>query len=193
MPVLYAIVVGILVVVAAFAFILIGNPDKAQQIARRLEGSAPEYATVEASATQQLIRDDELSTVPWLNTALRRWSKIGYARSILAQAGMEDTKPGQVILLSFVLAIGSYLLLRLFFGGLVFPVIGMVVIGGFPIATVYVKRKKRLAAFEKNFPEAIDLLGRAVRAGHGLNTGIEIVGQEMTEPVSGEFRKTFEE
>jgi tight adherence protein B len=47
--------------------------------------------------------------------------------------------------------------------------------------------------FEKNFPEAIDLLARAVRSGHSLGTGMEIVGQEMTEPVAGEFRKTFEE
>jgi len=50
-----------------------------------------------------------------------------------------------------------------------------------------------MSAFEKNFPEALDLLARAVRAGHALNTGMEIVGQEMAEPIAGEFRKTYEE
>ena len=47
--------------------------------------------------------------------------------------------------------------------------------------------------FEKNFPEAIDLLGRAVRAGHAFTTGIEMIATELPEPVAREFRITFEE
>jgi tight adherence protein B len=65
--------------------------------------------------------------------------------------------------------------------------------GSIPIGIVYVKRFRRLSSFESNFAEAIDLLARAVKAGHGLNTGMEIVGQEMSEPIAGEFRKTYEE
>jgi tight adherence protein B len=54
-------------------------------------------------------------------------------------------------------------------------------------------RRKRLRKFEEHFPEVLDLLGRAVRAGHAFTTGLEMVGKETSEPVAGEFRKTFDE
>ena len=55
------------------------------------------------------------------------------------------------------------------------------------------KRARRLKKFEERFPETLDLLGRAVRAGHAFTTGLEMVSKESPEPVAGEFRKTFEE
>jgi tight adherence protein B len=62
-----------------------------------------------------------------------------------------------------------------------------------PMGFVAIKRWRRLSEFEKNFPAAIDLLGRAVRAGHAFTTGLEMIGKELPEPVAGEFRVTFEE
>jgi tight adherence protein B len=47
--------------------------------------------------------------------------------------------------------------------------------------------------FEEQFPEAIDLLGRAIRAGHPISSGLKMVAEEMPEPVAGEFRNMFEE
>jgi tight adherence protein B len=55
------------------------------------------------------------------------------------------------------------------------------------------KRLRRLRAFEKNFPEAIDLLARAVRAGHAFTTGLEMIATELPQPVAGEFRIAYEE
>ncbi len=52
---------------------------------------------------------------------------------------------------------------------------------------------RRLYAFESELPEAIDLLGRAIRAGHPLSSGMKMVADETGEPISGEFRRTFEE
>jgi tight adherence protein B len=138
------------------------------------------------------MRDDGLSTLPWLNRALGNWSRIGYVRALLSQAGME-TKPGQIILMTGVLTLGTYIVSHLFLGGVVMPILYAICVGSIPIDRVFFLRYQRLSAFEKNFPEAIDLLTRAVRAGHALNTGMEIVGQEMTEPIAGEFRKTYEE
>jgi len=191
-----AIFASIVIVIAIFAvvlgFALIGGQDKSQQIVRRLAGSAPVEESIEASASAALIRDDGLSTLPWLNRVLARWSRINYVRNLLAQAGV-DTKPGQILLMTGVAALGSYLVIYLFFGGFLLAIAGAVALGSIPIGIVYVKRMKRLNAFESNFPEAIDLLARAVKAGHGLNTGMEIVGQEMADPIASEFRKTYEE
>jgi len=187
-----SLVIGAAIVIAALGFLLIGRKDVAKQIERRLEANAPSQQSIEKSASAQLIRDEGLSTLPWLDRTLASWSRINYVRKLLSQAGM-DTKPGLILLMTGVAGLGSYLVLHLFIENITLPLIFGIAIGSIPIMTVYVRRNMRMRAFEKNFPEAIDLLARAVRAGHSLSTGMEIVGQELTEPVAGEFRKTFEE
>jgi tight adherence protein B len=62
-----------------------------------------------------------------------------------------------------------------------------------PYFIVRRRRTKRLYAFEEQLPEAIDLLSRAIRAGHPLSSGLKMVADETREPVSGEFRRTHEE
>ena len=66
---------------------------------------------------------------------------------------------------------------------------------GFAIPFVYlrIKRTRRLRAFEEGFPEALDLVSRALKAGHAFATGIKMVADEMPEPIGPEFRKTFDE
>ena len=54
-------------------------------------------------------------------------------------------------------------------------------------------RRRRLHAFEAGLPEAIDLLGRAIRAGHPLSSGLKMVADETQDPIASEFRRTFEE
>lgn len=72
----------------------------------------------------------------------------------------------------------------------VFAAIG---VGLLPYAYVRRRRTRRLYAFEELLPEAIDLLARAIRAGHPLSAGLKMVADEIREPVAGEFRRTHEE
>jgi len=62
-----------------------------------------------------------------------------------------------------------------------------------PYMYVSKRRKKRFAKFEEHFPEAIDILGRAIRAGHAFSAGLEVVAEEANAPVSDEFRQVYEE
>jgi tight adherence protein B len=62
-----------------------------------------------------------------------------------------------------------------------------------PYIYVSRRRKQRFAKFEEFFPEAIDILGRAIRAGHAFSTGLEVVAEEANAPVSDEFRQVYEE
>jgi tight adherence protein B len=62
-----------------------------------------------------------------------------------------------------------------------------------PFLYLRVKRTRRLRAFEEAFPEALDLMARALKAGHAFATGLKMVADEMGEPVGPEFRKTFDE
>lgn len=55
------------------------------------------------------------------------------------------------------------------------------------------QRKKRIQLFERQIPEALDLMGRALRAGHAFPTAVKMVGDEMPEPIAREFRTMFDE
>ncbi len=62
-----------------------------------------------------------------------------------------------------------------------------------PFMFLKFKRTKRLRAFEEMFPEALDLIARALKAGHAFATGLKMAADELSEPVGPEFRKTFDE
>ncbi len=55
------------------------------------------------------------------------------------------------------------------------------------------KRAVRLRVFEEQFPEAIDLISRALRAGHAFTTGLSMVADEIPAPVGHEFRRLYDE
>ncbi|WP_425399623.1 type II secretion system F family protein [Aeoliella sp.] len=72
------------------------------------------------------------------------------------------------------------------------PIIA-VVLCFMPFMWLIMKRKRRLAKFAAQLPEALELISRALRAGHSLAAGFNLVGQEMSAPISTEFNRTFEE
>jgi len=71
--------------------------------------------------------------------------------------------------------------------------VGMVVGFFLPYSFISYKRTQRFRKFDELFPEAIDTLARAVRAGHAFTTALEMISAEVSEPVAGEFRQLFEE
>src|SRR5579871_691172 len=192
MALILSMMVGVAIAVAIFSFVWIATPDSAKRIAQRLEESTPQALAYQGATSTALLRDEGLSALPWLDRALGNWSKIGDLQMFLSQAGVE-MKPGKIILMTAVVAMAGYLFTYSVFGKVLFGLAAAVAIGVIPIFAILYRRRARLRAFEKNLPEAIDLLARAVCAGHALYNGIEIVGQEMNEPLAGEFRKTFEE
>jgi tight adherence protein B len=80
-------------------------------------------------------------------------------------------------------------MLRMGLGWLIGGVIGFML----PFAYLRIKRARRLRKFEEAFPEALDLVARALKAGHAFASGLKMVADEMDEPVGPEFRKTFDE
>lgn len=65
--------------------------------------------------------------------------------------------------------------------------------GGFPLIWLWWRRKCRFHKFETQLPEALELLGRALRSGHSLNSGLFLVSEEMPAPISTEFHIAYEE
>jgi tight adherence protein B len=110
----------------------------------------------------------------------------------IAQSGVKISV-GSVFLASGCLAGLAYLLVLRF---LHLPLVGL----GFAVGAAWIPygilrllRSKRMTKFEEQFPEAIDLLARALRAGHALTTGLSMVADELPKPVGPEFRQLFDQ
>lgn len=183
-----------LVVIALFLVVWMSTAIEGNQelIRKRLSAVRKAERRGETSLDLNLVRDEMLSSVPWLNRLLLQWSWSTRLQEFLLQAGMK-TKPGKILVVSGVLALGSFLVARNFISHslLVLPLSATAAAAPFLFAAI--KRSRRLRQFEEHFPEALDLLGRAIRAGHAFTTGLEMIGKETAEPVAGEFRTAFEE
>jgi tight adherence protein B len=193
MAVLIALVTFVVVaIVCLFVVLSFGRSSNQEVVQQRMEAvqRAERRGSVELGV--QLVRDETMSGVPALNRAMMRWSWSSRFKGFVAQAGIQ-TRPGKIILTSGVLALVAYVLVNA--AHLVFPLplAAAVIAGAAPLAYVAIKRRRRLRRFEENFPEALDLLNRAVRAGHAFTTGLGMIASEAAEPLAGEFRTTFEE
>jgi tight adherence protein B len=123
------------------------------------------------------------------------WLNVDTAlQSLIDQAGVTWTS-GQVLLSMLVAALAAFNVCWYFAP----PEIREV---GFPIAAgaaalpiVYLKRRKtkRIHAFEAQFPDALQFIARAMRAGHAFSVSLEMLHKEFAEPLAGEFRRAFEE
>jgi len=133
-----------------------------------------------------------MSSVPWLHRLMLQWSWSTKLQDYLMQSGWA-IKPAKLLLMSAVLGLGSYLVSSYFLPHFYFSLPIAAAAAAIPFVAVTIKRQMRLRKFEEHFPEALDLLGRAVRAGHAFTTGLEMISKESPEPLAGEFRTTFEE
>jgi tight adherence protein B len=116
-------------------------------------------------------------------TALGRW---------IDQSGVKASMSG-VLLVAGGLGVTLALVAGMFSGGTWGMVAGAGIGFSLPFLFLRSKRTKRMRAFEEQFPEGLDLISRALKAGHAFATGLKMVADEMPEPVGPEFRKTFDE
>ena len=189
--------------IAAFTFLAVvvlivgvwifANSDSSQEVIRkRMSAVHKAERRGEVSLNLKLVRDEMMSSVPALHRFLMQWAWPTRLQDFLLQAGM-TMKPAKLVLMNAVLGLGSYLLAGLFYAPFYIALPIGIGVGLLPLALVAWKRHRRLRKFEEHFPEALDLLGRAVRAGHAFTTGLEMISKECAEPLAGEFRTTFEE
>jgi tight adherence protein B len=183
--------------VVALVFVMIwlffGSGSSQEVVRRRFESvRKAERRGGDKSLAVDLLRDEMLSGIPAVHRVLLHWSWPGRLREFLRQAGVR-MKPAKLLLVCGVAAVVADLIAAQFHLRFPIPVVIGVAAGLIPIGVVAWMRKRRLRRFEEYFPEALDLLGRAVRAGHAFTTGLEMIAKESTEPIAGEFRATFDE
>src|ERR1700722_2141724 len=191
---LLAVLTFVVVVIVFLGIWLLASTDSQQeQIRRRMESvRKAERRGGDVSLGLQLIRDEMLSGVPFMHRVMMQFSWPSRLQNLIEQSGM-TVKPGKIILLSCVLGLGTYVTALFFHAPLWACVLVGLTLGAAPFGVISFKRRRRMRRFEERFPEALDLLGRAVRAGHAFTTGMEMIAKESPEPIAFEFRKTFEE
>jgi len=177
--------------VFALAYIFDQRSARARLLRERLTSAqkAPEREPDEELA---LLRDEMLSKIPALDSLLRRSAQVSSLQIMLSQADM-SMRAGNFLLLCGASAAVFGLLVVLLGVPPVFCWVGAIFGALLPYSYASYRRTRRFQKFEEVFPEAIDTLARAVRAGHAFTTALELIANEVSEPIASEFRKLFEE
>ena len=141
----------------------------------------------------KILRPQErLSGVDTLNTLLVQSGRIvAPLQRDITQAGMNVTV-ATVLLSAGTAALAAYVIVSFFFGNRLLGVGAGVVAMFVPFIVVRQKKNTRLRKFEEQFPEAIDLIGRALRAGHAFTTGLAMAAEEIPKPVGEEFQLLYD-
>jgi tight adherence protein B len=183
----FGIILGI-VLVPYWAFVLRQEDDERRVLKKRLKVS-----TMKSAVRPELLQVEQpLSTVPAVQRLLQKTSFVSVPiRQQIAQSDLEITV-GVVFLASafagfFTFAV-VYWISNIFLAAVLLGV-GATFI---PYSLIKVVARRRLNKFEEQFPEAIELLARALRAGHAFTTGLSMVAEEMPDPVAAEFRLVYD-
>ena len=185
----FAVFVGVVAIVYGAYWLLVVREEDA--LLNRLK---PRGGEKKPKNLRGMLKPEERgSVVPSLDRALAKAGPFsGSIQTMLEQSGSKMTL-GSYLLLSVSLGLGVGL-----FVYVVTPIVPIAVgfgvfAGWVPTMLVRRARTKRMMKFEEQFPEAIDLIARALRAGHALPTGLGMVADEMRQPVGTEFRILYDE
>jgi len=198
---LIAAAILVFLLVAGAIFFIGSFLDQRSAQARLLRerlASVQKEATQEPNEELALLRDEMLSKIPALDTLLRRSERMTNFQNFLEQADL-NVRAGNLLIMCLFSAVAGAGLGWMIAGPLppnqsiLFVLLGAVVGAVIPYSYASYRRRKRFQKFEELFPDAIDTLARAVRAGHAFTTALELIASEISEPVASEFRKLFEE
>jgi tight adherence protein B len=138
----------------------------------------------------EFLKRTKLSEIDWLDNLLKRWNVAHRIELLITQAESSWSVP--MVLASSVASAGfGFLVAYFWLPDLVVAVVLGILFSTLPFFVLHIKRARRLRRFNLALPDAIDLVCRALRAGHSLSAAIEIVGQEAPEPVRTEFREVY--
>lgn len=162
--------------------------------ARRIETRLRALSAGSDGGTQELtiVKNRMLSETPAIERLLLQVPRIHRLDRLLLQSGLSLNVATFVGLSLLAAALGLLLASVLAFSAPAIIIV-MALAASLPLFIVLNKRQKRLNALEQQLPDTLDLMARALRAGHALPGALKTVGEEMPEPIAGEFRTTFDE
>ena len=190
MPIALGVFGAVLAIILGAYWVLIVRPESGERESIQKRLRQPRKIRLLA----KLEKDPEkLSAVGSVDSVLVRLESFSTPlQRLILQSGLQMTVGALVlgsIALGFVVAAAATFLLPSAWAALPLGALAAA------LPFLYVKRKatKRLLVFEEQFPEAIDLIARALRAGHALPTALQMVADEIPAPVGDEFKQMFDQ
>lgn len=164
---------------------------QARQIEQRLRTIS---AGADGSRQSQLLKRRMLSDVPKLERFLLSVPRIHHLDRFVVQSGLNWTVT-RLVLLALLFGMVAYAALSSYAAWLhgALRLAMAVAIALLPAAYVQYKRNARLDKIERQLPDALDLIGRALRAGHSFPSGLKMVSEELSGPIASEFGATHDE
>lgn len=179
-----------LVLILGAYWVLVVRPEQQgrEQVWRRLRAVPPRAA----ARSTLLKRGQHLSAVPSLNTLLTRGrSHLGPLERLIEQSGARISV-GTLVAASVLCALVAFAIAQQVVDHLGIAVVAAAAASVLPASVLRRLRTSRIQKFEEQFPEALALMSRALRAGHAFTTGLAMVAEEMPAPLGPEFRTLYE-
>lgn len=150
------------------------------------------WSAPENTGQLDIVRKESLSDIPWLNELLLQARRVQPLRVLHRQADCRI--PLGVFVLAMPLLGLSGLMTALAMRIPLGPALVLAALGcALPAGYLLWLKSQRVAMFERQLPEALELVSRALRAGHAFSVGLKLVGEEAADPIGMEFRRVFEE
>ena len=168
---------------------LVARPESEShaRLKRRLRPTAVPSASDGETVVTMPPRDERRRR----NVLVRGQEPTGRLSRLIERAGVDTSVTKLLMTCAGAALAGAVLMARISASPLVGGVVGLAA-GFVPVLLLSRRSNRRAALFEEQFPEAIDLMARALRAGHALTTGLALVAEELPEPVAAEFRLVYD-
>ena len=182
---------ALFLVLGAYLLATHGTDAKRARLQQRLAEALLHSAHAE-DIEVVLARSELMSEIPWLNRSLIRVQAAFKLKRMLDQADLHIT-PSRLVMFSAMAGMLAALAAAVLSISIFLILGAALVAAAIPFIHVWWMRKKRFDRFLEHLPDALDLMSRALSAGHGFAEAMHMVSAEMPEPIATEFRKTYEE
>ena len=184
-------VFALFLVLSAYLLATHGSDAKRARLQQRLSDALLHSAHNE-DVEVVLARNELMSEIPMLNRSLVRIQAALHLKRMLDQADLHIT-PSRLIMFSALAGVLGALAISMLTPFFLMAIGAGLVTASLPFIHVWWKRKKRFDSFLEHLPDSLDLISRALSAGHAFSEALHMVSTEMPEPICSEFRKTYEE
>jgi len=157
----------------------------------RLERRLQDVGDSRASEDSIVMRQAE-GPLPVIDRIISQTGAGSRLTKLIEQAG-STMAPGSVVVMSLVFAVVAGVATQMFLRTLLALVVTVPLAAAVPVLWLMRRRSTRMKIFEEQFPEALELISRAVRAGHAFPSALGMVADELTPPVGPEFKKCFDQ
>lgn len=179
-----------LLVTGIVAFLRAGQDEADDKIKDRLRQFA--LTEVETETIDLVLKRSSMSEVPWFNRMLEKVHFATNLEKTISQANAKGSAGVYLLSCALLGITGGYM--GLLMSGKPLVAIGLAgLLGYLPIAYLRRLKGKRMDRFQKQLPEALDLMSRALKAGHTFSGGMRMVADEFDDPIGDEFRITLNE